>query len=139
MKGKIIGYWITTGLVALAFGPGGVMDFMAGPEVAAIMSHLGYPLYMARILGVFKILGTVAVLAPGMARIKEWAYAGIAIDLIGAAASHWAVGDGPKDVLPPLVLLVVTAASWGLRPPSRVVGQLFAGPGAQPAPGAAAA
>jgi uncharacterized membrane protein YphA (DoxX/SURF4 family) len=137
MKGKIIGYWVTTALVALAFGMGGVMDVMAGPDVAAIMTHLGYPLYVARIIGVFKVLGTVAVLAPGMARVKEWAYAGIAIDLIGAAASHAAVGDGPKDILPPVVLLVVAAASWALRSPSRVTGPLFAGQGAQAAPGVA--
>lgn len=138
MKGKIIGYWVTTGLVALAFGFGGVMDFMAGPDVAVIMSHLGYPLYVARMLGVFKVLGTVALLAPGMGRLKEWAYAGIVIDLIGAAVSHWAVGDGPKDVLPPLVLIGVTMASWWLRPPGRVMGQLMAGQAAQPQPGAAA-
>lgn len=137
MKGKMIGYWITTGLIALAFGMGGVMDVMAGPDVATIMSHLGYPLYVARVIGVFKVVATAAVLVPGMPRLKEWAYAGIAVDLIGAAVSHISVGDGPKDFMPALFLLVVGAASWALRPPSRVLGQLFAGQAAQPAPGAA--
>src|SRR5687767_12045027 len=104
-KGRIIGYWATTGIIALVFGWGGVLDIMTGPDVAAILTHLGYPLYMGKLIGVFKVVATVAVLIPGTPRLKEWAYAGIAVDLIGAAVSHLASGDGPAQVVPPLAFL----------------------------------
>src|SRR6185312_8341894 len=119
MNGKNIGYWITTALVALTFLSGGVMDASRNADVQAGMSHLGYPLYFALILGVWKFLGGVAILAPGFARLKEWAYAGIAFDLTGAAFSHASSGDGPGKIITPLVILAIAAASWALRPASR--------------------
>ena len=119
MNGKNIGYWITTALVALAFLSGGVMDASRNADVQAGMSHLGYPLYFALILGVWKFLGGVAILAPGFARLKEWAYAGIAFDLTGAAFSHASSGDGAAKIITPLVILAIAAASWALRPASR--------------------
>ncbi|MBS2031199.1 MAG: DoxX family protein [Deltaproteobacteria bacterium] len=119
MNGKNIGYWITTGLVALAFLSGGVMDASRNADVQAGMSHLGYPLYFALILGVWKFLGGVAILAPGFARLKEWAYAGMAFDLTGATFSHAASGDGAGKIITPLVILAIVATSWALRPASR--------------------
>lgn len=118
-KGRLVAYWATTGLVALAFVAGGVFDLMLAPEVAAGMESLGYPLYVASILGVWKLLGAAALLAPKMPLIKEWAYAGIAFDLTGAAASHAFVGDPIANVATPLVLLGVAAASYLLRPDTR--------------------
>src|SRR3954467_13710722 len=85
MKAHKLGYWITTALVALAFASGGVFDILKPPPVAATMAHLGYPVYVAVILGGWKLLGTAALLAPGLPRLKEWAYAGILFDLTGAA------------------------------------------------------
>jgi len=137
MKGRVIGFWVTTAITAVAFGVGGAMDAMVNPQAAEIMKHLGYPLYVAQIIGVFKLVGVGVLLAPGLARAKEWAYAGMAIDLLGASASHTFSGDGPKDVVLPLVIAAIAAASWALRPSSRVMGQLFADKGAHPAPGAA--
>lgn len=121
MNARNIGYWVTTGLTALAFGFGGVVDLMRGPDVVAGLAHLGYPLYFATLLGLWKVLGAVALLVPGFPRLKEWAYAGIFFDLTGAAFSHGASGDEAGKVLTPLVILLLAAASWYLRPESRVL------------------
>lgn len=118
-RGRTIGYWIATGLVAVGMGAGGVMDLLRPPDVVATFAHLGYPLYFAVMLGVWKILGTLVILAPGLRRVKEWAYAGIAIDLISAALSHAAMGDGAQAVVPPLVFLGLAILSHQLRPLSR--------------------
>lgn len=121
MKTRTLAYWITTGLLAFAFAGGGLFDLSGSPEVAAQMSHLGYPLYLATLLGAWKVLGALAILAPGMPRLKEWAYAGMVFDLTGAVVSHAAVGDAIGQLVPPVVLLGVLAASWALRPAGRVL------------------
>ncbi|WP_437949624.1 DoxX family protein [Sorangium sp. So ce296] len=114
-KARTIGYWISTGLLGLGVASGGVADLAGSPQVLEGMAHLGYPAYFATILGVWKVLGAVALLAPRFPRLKEWAYAGIFFDLTGAAASHAAVGDAAGQVMTPLVLVAVAAASWALR------------------------
>jgi uncharacterized membrane protein YphA (DoxX/SURF4 family) len=113
---KTIAYWSATVLTALAFFSGGLADLSRGPAMASAMSHLGYPGYFLLILGSWKVLGALAILAPRLPRLKEWAYAGIAFDLTGAALSHASVGDGAAKVLVPLVILGIAAASWALRP-----------------------
>ncbi|MDC3955244.1 DoxX family protein [Polyangium jinanense] len=118
-KARTIGYWAATGLLAFAFAAGGVGDLSGAPQVLEGMTHLGYPAYFATILGVWKVLGAVALLAPRFPRLKEWAYAGIFFDLTGAAASHAASGDPAGKVITPLVLVAIAAASWALRPESR--------------------
>lgn len=85
------------------------------------LEHLGYPRYFAAILGTWKVLGALAILVPGRARLKEWAYAGMCFDLTAAALSHAAVGDGAAALAPPLLVLGLALASWRLRPPSRTV------------------
>ena len=114
-----LAYWITTVLGPASFVMGGVIQLTGAPEVAATMSHLGYPLYFAKILGVWKILGAVAVVAPGLPRLKEWAYAGFVFDLTAAAASHAYAGDPVADIIAPLAFLGMVLASWALRPESR--------------------
>ena len=123
-KAKAIGYWVTTALVAFALGSGGAAQLAHMPQNVEGMMHLGYPAYLLTILGVWKVAGTVAILAPGFPRLKEWAYAGIFFDLTGAAASHAASGDVVWHIVAPSVLAVLTVASWALRPPSRVLGTL---------------
>ena len=118
-RGGALAYWGSTGVLALIIGGGGVADIIQPPNVVEVMQHLGYPLYFAVMLGVWKVLGGIAVAAPGFPRLKEWAYAGIVIDLVGAAVSHAAVGDPIPRVAFPLVLLVVTAVSYRLRPADR--------------------
>jgi hypothetical protein len=119
MKMRIIAYWVTTAVVALVIGFGGVMDLLRPPDAVAIMTHLGYPAYFLLIIGVWKVLGAAAILAPRLPLLKEWAYAGIVFDLIGAAASHAAVSDPAMNVIIPILGVGVTAASWALRPASR--------------------
>lgn len=121
MKSRAIVYWITTGLLAFAFAAGGLFDLSGSPEVTAQLAHLGYPAYLATLLGAWKVLGAIAILAPGMPRLKEWAYAGMVFDLTGAAVSHAAVGDPAANLVAPIVLLGILAASWALRPAGRAL------------------
>lgn len=120
-RAKTIGYWVVTALAALAVASGGAFDLARGEQVRAILAHLGYPLYFAALIGAWKVLGALAILAPGLPRLKEWAYAGIFFDLTGAAISHGSVGDPPVRWLTPLAILVLVMASWALRPRSRVL------------------
>jgi uncharacterized membrane protein YphA (DoxX/SURF4 family) len=103
---------------------GGATDAAASPPAVAFLGHLGYPAYFATLIGVWKVLGGIAVLAPRFPRLKEWAYAGIVFDLTGASVSHAVTGDGAARVLVPLVLTGVAVASWSLRPQSRRLGEL---------------
>jgi hypothetical protein len=120
-KPRVIGYWVTTGLLAAALLAGGAAELAQAPEVVASTLALGYPAYALTILGVWKVLSALALLAPRLPRLKEWAYAGIFFDLTGAAASHAFSGDPSGKIATPLVLLAIAAASWALRPPSRAL------------------
>jgi uncharacterized membrane protein YphA (DoxX/SURF4 family) len=122
MKARKIGYWVATALLAVAFLAGGVFDLGQSPAVAETLAHLGYPAYLATLLGTWKVLGALAVLAPGLPRLKEWAYAGMMFDLTGALVSHAAAGDGADKLMAPIVLLGVLGASWALRPETRKLG-----------------
>jgi uncharacterized membrane protein YphA (DoxX/SURF4 family) len=115
-KLRTIAYWGTTALTAAAFLAGGLADLTRGPALVSGMAHLGYPGYFMLILGTWKVLGALAILAPRLPRLKEWAYAGMLFDLSGAALSHAAVGDPSTKVLVPLVILGLAVASWALRP-----------------------
>lgn len=119
MNARTIAYWITTSLIAFSFLSGGVVDLMRPPFALQGMSHLGYPPYFMLILGFWKVAGGVAILIPGFALLKEWAYAGIVFDLTGASASHLASGDAVFHIVTPLIMVGLVVASWALRPPSR--------------------
>jgi uncharacterized membrane protein YphA (DoxX/SURF4 family) len=129
MKSKNIAYWITTILVAFPIGSGGVMQVARVPATVDGFVHiLHYPAYFVTILGVWKVLGAIAILVPRFPRLKEWAYAGIIFDLTGAAASIAAVGGYGAyafHILAPLIIAGFTVASWALRPPSRRIGILI--------------
>jgi hypothetical protein len=84
-----------------------------------MLAHLGYPLYLGVILGAWRIPGAATLVAPGFARLKEWAYAGTVFNYTGAAASHFLAGDRAIQWFSPLVLAALTLVSWKLRPPSR--------------------
>ena len=118
-KGKVIGFWICTVLIILSQGASGVMDLLQiGPAVEGIKA-LGYPTYVLYILGVAKIAGIIVIAAPGLKRLKEWAYAGFVIDFIGAAASHALNGDTIAEIMPPIVVMGILLGSYVLRPDSR--------------------
>jgi hypothetical protein len=125
VNSKAIGYWLTTGIVALLIGSGGIMQVMLRPDAVAGITRLGYPVYFIVLLGVWKVLGALAILAPRLPRLKEWAYAGIFFDLTGASVSHLASGSSVGNIVGPAVFAVVMLASWALRPESRTVGALF--------------
>jgi len=94
MKKTNIIYWISTGLFAALMAFTSIPDVINGPDAVAFMTgHLGYPKYFTPFIGVAKLLGVAAILIPVSPRIREWAYAGIAFDLIGATYSGIAV-DG---------------------------------------------
>jgi uncharacterized membrane protein YphA (DoxX/SURF4 family) len=118
---KII-YWIATIWLALGIVSTGLVQLFHGKEGqggAEMIAHLGYPAYVLTILGVWKMLGVVAVLVPKFPLIKEWAYAGFFFVMTGAIFSHIAVGDHASAMLPALLLLVLTVVSWYFRPESR--------------------
>src|SRR5271168_733711 len=122
MNGKKIAYWITTAFTEFVFLSGGVADILKPAPVLEGMTHLGYPVYFVLILGTWKVLGGIAILAPKFPRLKEWAYAGMLFDLTGATASHISVGDDAFHRVTPLVILAIVIASWALRPESRKLG-----------------
>jgi uncharacterized membrane protein YphA (DoxX/SURF4 family) len=115
MKRTKIPFWTLTGLAAAAFVAGGITDLAGGAQVEAGMAHLGYPAYVATLLGVWKLLGAAAIVAPRLPRLKEWAYAGMFFDLSGAAFSHASAGDGAGKIAVPLALLAIVLGSWALR------------------------
>src|SRR6266849_6309052 len=92
-KPKVIGYWVTTALLAAALLAGGAAELASAPAVVASTVALGYPAYVLTIVGIWKLLSAPALLAPRLPRLKEWAYAGIFFDFTGAAASHAFSGD----------------------------------------------
>ena len=138
MKLKLIGYWVTTAVVALEQLAGGVTDLIhggtrvvSGESVVLLMTHLGYPVYLLTILGPASLCGAIALLVPRFPRLKEWAYAGIFFEYTAAVYSKAVVpsfvrGEDPGTLIwTPLILAVLTLASWALRPPSRTLGVLF--------------
>ena len=119
MSKQNIGYSIATGLFCLAMTAGGTMNLLRADIQKESIEALGYPEYLMTILGVAKLLGVTALLIPGAALLKEWAYAGFTFDLLGAAASHAFVGDAAMEIMLPLIILGISAVSYWLRPSSR--------------------
>ena len=119
MKSKLIAYWVTTGLLALAMISGGLGEVLRRPENIEGIVRLGYPVYFIVLIGVWKVLGTIAILAPRFPRLKEWAYAGIFFNMTGAFVSHAVWGDAPWHLVATGVIALLTVASWALRPATR--------------------
>jgi uncharacterized membrane protein YphA (DoxX/SURF4 family) len=120
-KSRRSAYWGTTALSAGVFALPGVALLARAPHFVHDMTHLGFPDYVLPLLGVWKLLGAAVILAPRLARLKEWAYAGMVFDATGAAVSRAALGDGAFAVGLPLLIAGVVLASWALRPPGRTL------------------
>ncbi len=119
-RSRTIAYWVTTALLVFELGLGGVWDLLRVPRALDVVTRLGYPPYFLVILGVWKLLGGVALVIPRFPRLKEWAYAGVAFNITGAIASHLASGLIEVGALVYLSLMMgVTVASWALRPSGR--------------------
>ena len=117
---QTIGYWVTTALVVFELALGGVWDVLRVPQVRGLIERLGYPSYFLIILGIWKLLGAIALVIPKFPRLKEWAYAGVIFDLTGAVASLFSAGlIGLGTMAYPIFMIGVAVASWALRPPSR--------------------
>lgn len=126
-RNKII-YWVSTLWLSLGMFSTGIMQLvktqadgaLAPPGVYGI-TQLGYPVYFLSIIGVWKILGVIAILVPKFPLVKEWAYAGFFFIMSGAIFSHIAVAHPFVEIIPSLLLLVLTLVSWYLRPASRKI------------------
>jgi DoxX-like family len=116
---RALTYRITTAVTAVVLLSGGLADLLGAEWAVAGVMALGYPAYVVTLLGVWKVLGAVAVTVPGYPRLKEWAYAGIVFDLSGVAVSHLASGSPAFHVVVTTTLLVVAGLSWATRPASR--------------------
>lgn len=118
-KAKKIVYWIATVWLGLGMASSAVVQLMRIPEGVESVARLGYPSYLLTILGVWKLLGVVAILAPGFARLKEWAYAGFFFVASGAFVSHITMSDPIGEIFPSILLMILTVVSWYFRPESR--------------------
>jgi len=119
--GKII-YWVATLWLALGMVSTGIVQLLkekSGQGGLDSITHLGYPVYFLTILGVWKMLGVIAVLIPKFPLLKEWAYAGFFFVMSGAILSHIALRDSVSEIFPALLLLILAAASWYFRPADR--------------------
>lgn len=112
-------YWAVTVPFCLVLGFSGVAHTVRLDSMVESMTTLGYPPYFMTILGLAKLAGVATLLAPGLPRLKEWAYAGFCFSLIGATATHAFVGDPLSETAPPVVMLLLGAASYLLRPDAR--------------------
>lgn len=117
-RNKII-YWIATVWLALGMLSTGIVQFIHLKEEAEKMAELGYPAYFMTILGIWKMLGVIAILVPKFPLVKEWAYAGFFFVATGALFTHLVVGDEAKEFFGPVLLLVLTVLSWYFRPADR--------------------
>lgn len=119
-RSRQVAYWFVTSMVALETGVGGFLDLARTQHVREVVAHLGYPVYVLTILGLWKVPGALALVIPRFPRLKEWAYAGIFFEMTGAAASHIFDHD-PQYVVITSSFALLTVLSWMLRPPGRTL------------------
>ena len=121
-RGKMIAYWTVTFLLAATVMLSGIGQLMQYGGNLELVTNLGYPLYVLTILGMWKVLGAIALVMPGFPRLKEWVHAGIFFLMTGAALSHAFANDYSEygfHIILPLFYAVLNIASWTLRPKSR--------------------
>jgi hypothetical protein len=116
--GRKIAYWISTGLVAAMSAMAAFAYLSGSPQAVEGFARAGYPQQLRIILGVAKPLGAIALLVPGFAKLKEWAYAGFTFAWISAFVAHYLARDGAKTFIP-VILLALLAVSYVTRPASR--------------------
>lgn len=112
MKKTTITYWILTGLFAFVMLGSAIPDILVVPVAVEGFREIGYPAYLIPFLGWAKLLGVVAILTPGFPRLKEWAYAGLFFDLLGATYSVFSIGKPVSAWLPMLFFLGVGIGSY---------------------------
>lgn len=124
-------YWLSTLVLVAGLLGTGVQQLLRveaegalGPAFAWGIKQMGYPLYLLTILGVWKVLGAVALVVPRYPLLKEWAYAGIFFLLTGAFFSHLASGHAWTEMIASVTLLILTGLSWYLRPADRRIARI---------------
>ena len=116
-----IAYWTSTVIVAvmLLFA----LSYLTGnPQVVSGFAKAGYPPHLRIVLGIAKPAAAIVLLLPGLALLKEWAYAGSAFTWVMAFIAHYSGGDGVQVWAMPLVLLALLIVSYFSRPSSRRMG-----------------
>ncbi|SRR5690606_13812957 len=117
-RNKII-YWVATVWLALGMTSTAIVQLIKMEEEVTNFTDLGYPIYLMTLLGVWKLLGVIAILIPKYLLLKEWAYAGFFFAMSGAVISHIVVQDAAITLFGPILLLVLTVISWYFRPAER--------------------
>ena len=123
MRTKKIIYWIATIWLSLGMLSTGIVQLIQMEQDKTRMALLHYPVYLLTLLGIWKILGVIAVLIPRFPILKEWAYAGFFFAMSGAVFSHIASGSPLSEIIPSVSLLVLTVVSWYFRPAERRITQ----------------
>ncbi|WP_299179852.1 DoxX family protein [uncultured Chryseobacterium sp.] len=119
-RNRII-YWIFTLWMALGMVSTAIVQLMKHPDEVSNFQNLGYPVYLMIIIGIWKILGAIAVLIPKTPLLKEWTYAGFFFLMSGAVISHLIIGDPISKIFPALLLLALVLISWYFRPHDRKI------------------
>ena len=120
-KTKRTWYWIITGILSFCLFSGGMAQALQVKDVVQGFKPLGYPNYFISLIGIWKMLGIIAILIPGFRLLKEWAYAGLFFTMSGAVISHIASGNITAQIIAPIILSVFTVLSWYLRPANRKI------------------
>jgi uncharacterized membrane protein YphA (DoxX/SURF4 family) len=121
-KWKVIVYWVATALLGIGMLQSGIFAVLRNKQWIDLVTALGYPVYFLTILGVWKILGVIAIIVPRFKLLKEWAYAGFFFAMTGALASHLFCHDyAIKSILGPSFQVLFTVVSWYFRPASRKI------------------
>jgi DoxX-like family len=117
---RMIVYWVATVFVAGNALIAGAMNILRIQPLHGMLLHLGYPAYFGTMLGIWKVLGALVLLAPRYPLFKEWAYAGSFIDYIAATVSYVAIGEGSVgNLVGPIMSIAFLGLSWAERPLSR--------------------
>jgi uncharacterized membrane protein len=119
-RNRII-YWTATALLSVGMLGSGISQLLHTKEMNELIAHTGYPMYFMNIIGVWKILGVIAILIPKNKLLKEWAYAGFFFLMTGALFSHLAMGDAGKAIFGPLFQTIFVIVSWHFRPADRKI------------------
>ncbi|HEX3767651.1 MAG TPA: DoxX family protein [Puia sp.] len=114
MKKIRIFYWITTGLFLLMMAYSGIASLASPEKAVEFFKTMNMPSYLISFLSIAKLLGVIAILVPGYPRLKEWAYAGLIFDLIGAVYCNYAVGKPTAEWAPILIFVALAFTSYFL-------------------------
>lgn len=118
-KTKNILYWFFTAWLALGLVSTGIFQISKNQMEIELFESIGFPAYVMVLLGAWKLLAVPAVLAPRYPTLKEWAYAGIFFNMTGALFAHLSVGSSVPEMFPPVLFLLIAAASYYFRPADR--------------------